>query len=201
MLSRSVVSNSFVTPWTVAHQTPLPMEFTKARILEWVAIPFSSGSPPNRDWTQMFCIAGGFFTKHVNKWTCTTWVWYCFNVITHTVIISIINIKSRCMGANYRFSQWILVREDFSGEVASKLTDNRTVSRSQSGRSGSIEMSVSHPGWPPCAKFLTWEGAHGCVRKIAHHVIIWSLGLESPWGHMTKSIIRHKKHTWILCRV
>ena len=33
-----------------------------ARILEWVAIPFSSGSSWPRDWIQFFCIAGRFFT-------------------------------------------------------------------------------------------------------------------------------------------
>ena len=33
----------FVTPWTVAHQSPLSMEFTRQELLEWVAIPFSRG--------------------------------------------------------------------------------------------------------------------------------------------------------------
>ena len=33
----------------------------QARILEWVAIPFSRGSSQPRDWTQVSCIAGGFF--------------------------------------------------------------------------------------------------------------------------------------------
>ena len=33
----------FVTPWTVACQAPLPMEFS--RILEWVAVPFSRDLP------------------------------------------------------------------------------------------------------------------------------------------------------------
>ena len=33
------------------------------RILEWVAFPFSSGSSKPRDWTQVSCIAGGFFTS------------------------------------------------------------------------------------------------------------------------------------------
>ena len=33
----------------------------QARILEWVAIPFSSGSSPPRDLTQVFRIAGRFF--------------------------------------------------------------------------------------------------------------------------------------------
>ena len=32
------------TPWTVAHQALLSMGILEARILEWVAIPFSRGS-------------------------------------------------------------------------------------------------------------------------------------------------------------
>ena len=35
----------------------------QARILEWVAFPFSKGSPQPRDWTQVSRIAGGFFTS------------------------------------------------------------------------------------------------------------------------------------------
>ena len=34
----------------------------QARILEWVAIPFSRGSSQPRDRTQVSCIASGFFT-------------------------------------------------------------------------------------------------------------------------------------------
>ena len=34
----------------------------QARILEWVAIPFSGGSSQPRDQTQVFFTAGGFFT-------------------------------------------------------------------------------------------------------------------------------------------
>ena len=35
----------------------------QARILEWVAVPFSRGSSQSRDRTQVSCIAGGFFTS------------------------------------------------------------------------------------------------------------------------------------------
>ena len=35
----------------------------QARILEWVAFPFSRGSSQPRDQTQDSCIAGGFFTS------------------------------------------------------------------------------------------------------------------------------------------
>ena len=44
VLSRSVVSNSFVTPWTPPHQAPLSMGILQAKILEWVAMHPSRGS-------------------------------------------------------------------------------------------------------------------------------------------------------------
>ena len=45
-----------------------PVDYTahgilQARILEWVAFPFSRGSSQPRDWTQVSHIAGGFFTS------------------------------------------------------------------------------------------------------------------------------------------
>ena len=45
-----------------------PMDYTvhgilQARILEWVAFPFSRGSPQPREGTQVSCIAGRFFTS------------------------------------------------------------------------------------------------------------------------------------------
>ena len=35
----------------------------QGRILEWVAFPFSRGSSQPRDWSQVSCTAGGFFTS------------------------------------------------------------------------------------------------------------------------------------------
>ena len=35
---------------------------SQARVLEWVGISFSRGSSWPSDWTQVSCIAGGFFT-------------------------------------------------------------------------------------------------------------------------------------------
>ena len=52
-----------VTTWTIARQTPLSMGILKARILEWVAMPSSRGSPRPRDRTQVSCIAGRFLTR------------------------------------------------------------------------------------------------------------------------------------------
>ena len=55
--SRSVESDSLQPPWTIVHG------ILQARILEWVAFPFSRGSSQPRDWTQVSCTAGRFFTS------------------------------------------------------------------------------------------------------------------------------------------
>ena len=39
----------------------------QARILEWVAVPFSRGSTQSRNWTQISLTAGGFFTIWVTR--------------------------------------------------------------------------------------------------------------------------------------
>ena len=49
-----------------------PMDYTvygilQARILEWVAVPFSRGSFQPRDRTQVSCIADRFFTVSATK--------------------------------------------------------------------------------------------------------------------------------------
>ena len=49
-----------------------PMDYTvhgilQARILEWVAFPFSRGSSQPRDWTQVSRVAGGFFTSWATR--------------------------------------------------------------------------------------------------------------------------------------
>ena len=49
-----------------------PMDYTvhgilQARILGWVTFPFSKGSSQPRDWTQISCVAGGFFTTWATR--------------------------------------------------------------------------------------------------------------------------------------
>ena len=64
VLSYSVVCDS-ATPWMVAQQAPLSMRILQARILEWVAMPFSRGSSPPRDQTRVSSIScfGSFTTS------------------------------------------------------------------------------------------------------------------------------------------
>ena len=52
----------FATPWTVAHQAPLPMQILQARVSEWLAMPSSRESCQPKDGIQVSHIPGGLFT-------------------------------------------------------------------------------------------------------------------------------------------
>ena len=56
------MSDSLPPVDSVACQASLSMGSLQARILEWVAMPSSRESSQPRDQTQVFCIAGEFFT-------------------------------------------------------------------------------------------------------------------------------------------
>ena len=63
----------FATPWSVAHQAPLSMEFSRQEY--WSGLPFPSPeeSSQPRDWTQVSYTSGRFFTawdtrEYVSLW-------------------------------------------------------------------------------------------------------------------------------------
>ena len=60
---------SLATAWTIAHQAPLYMEFSRQKY--WSGLPFffSRTSSRPRDQTWVSCIAGGFFTNWVTSET------------------------------------------------------------------------------------------------------------------------------------
>ena len=56
-------------PWAVTHSPPGSSVhgILQARILEWLASPFSGVSSLSRDWTQVSCTAGRFFTAWTTR--------------------------------------------------------------------------------------------------------------------------------------
>ena len=70
MFSHSIMPQFFVTPWTIACQAPLSIEFFQARILEWVAISYSRGSSRPRDQTHVSCVSctGREILYHWTTW-------------------------------------------------------------------------------------------------------------------------------------
>ena len=49
---------------------------SQARILAWLSIPFSRGSSPPRDQTQVSCIAGRFFTIRATRKALLSYIHY-----------------------------------------------------------------------------------------------------------------------------
>ena len=74
VLNRSAKSESFATPWTVACQAPLSVGILQARILGCHSHLWGSSQP--RDWTQVSCIAGRFFTIWASKEAQESWSEY-----------------------------------------------------------------------------------------------------------------------------
>ena len=70
-----------------------PMDSTvygifQARILEWVAFPLSRGSFQPRDWTQVSCIAGGFFTNWtIRESSCNVYMYFISYTMTFPYVI------------------------------------------------------------------------------------------------------------------
>ena len=69
VLTRSAVSSSFWPQGLYSLPGSSVHGIFQARILEWVAIPFSRGSSWPRDQTWVSCIAGGFFTVWASRET------------------------------------------------------------------------------------------------------------------------------------
>ena len=74
-----------------------PMDYTvhgifQARILECIAFPFSRGSSQPRDWTQVSCMAGGFFTSWATRRVCNSET-ICFK---ETLLGTVVKYFPRC---------------------------------------------------------------------------------------------------------
>ena len=70
--SSTLLMIRFTWKWKSLQSGPTLCDYTvhenlQARILEWVAFPFSRGSAQPRDWTQVSHIARGFFTSWTTR--------------------------------------------------------------------------------------------------------------------------------------
>ena len=63
LFSHQVVSHSFATTWTVAHQAPLSTGFLRQEYWSGLPFPPPRDTPPPRDQTHISCLAGGFVTS------------------------------------------------------------------------------------------------------------------------------------------
>ena len=72
VFSRSVVSDSFATPWTVAHQAPLSMGFSRQEYWNGLLCPTPGDLPDPGTVAWFAALAGGFLTTSVT-WGALFW--------------------------------------------------------------------------------------------------------------------------------
>ena len=72
VLSHRDVSSSLQPHEVWAQQAPLALGILQARILEWVAMPFSRGSSQPKDETQISGMPGSFFNSELPVKTLNT---------------------------------------------------------------------------------------------------------------------------------
>ena len=80
---------------------------SQARVLEWVAIPFSRGSSQSRDWTQVSCIAGRFFTI----------VWTTRGALSVSILIRLVLFDHLLLEDSEKPPAPLLLREVWPGIV------------------------------------------------------------------------------------
>ena len=94
----------FVTPMDCSPLGYSVHGILQARILEWVAMPFSGGSSQPRDQTWVSCVAGKFFTIWVT-WEAhqgsPQWMLYYCNNIAFLFFFSFIFISWRLITLQY----------------------------------------------------------------------------------------------------
>ena len=115
LFSGQVLSHCFPDPMDCSLSGFSVHGISQARILKWAAISFSRGSSQPRDWTQVSCVTGGFFTTEPpgksKGWVSTKEIWHCF-LLAHLVVASWISFLSSSLilwcSMNHP-SQWLLI--------------------------------------------------------------------------------------------
>ena len=129
----------------------------QARIMEWIAIPFSRGSFLPRDWTQVSSIAGGFFT-----------IW----ATREAPSCSLVSLKSHPWGGKeFRAWRWGVGLLGMGWEVAGRILCHYNL----------VFWSISLLGFVVCVTFYPF--IPGCflkgVGKVVHQELchIWVIRL------------------------
>ena len=164
------MSDSFATPWTVAGHAALSMRILQARILEWVAISFSSGSFQLGDRICISCLAGGFFITE----SCTDlrdthreWPVRVFPVLHFKKVIFIFCLRQFLVATHGIY---------FCGSQALKLQLSSCSMRGSVALEGRL-LTIGPPGKSPLLHFLKvifpgleYMSTAGCVLESILHL-------------------------------
>ena len=171
-----------------------PMDYTvlgifQARILEWVAFPFSRGSSQSGDRTQVSCIAGRFLTS----WAASvSWgirqkksTWLYLDSTLHTRWFRQISIKQIKSVNPKRNQPWIFIGRTDAEADASVLWPPNV----KNWLSGKYTDAVKD--WGQEEKGMAEDEMAGWHHQLNGHEFGWTLGVRngqgglacrSPWG-------------------
>ena len=105
MKAKALVAQScwlIATPWTVARQAPLSLEFSRQEYCS-ISIPFFRGSSPPRDWTPGFRIAGRFHyhLSHKGIYIHTLCVCVYLSVYIYAAMSLSVSVRLRSCAVNF----------------------------------------------------------------------------------------------------
>ena len=117
------MSDSFVTPWTVALQAPLSVGFPRqARILEWVSISLPGDFPNQGIKPTSLALAGRFFTiespgkpnmylldSKLKRYNSKHNKWHDFKEVTNTISRCLQQLQVICKWLWFLLVIWILL--------------------------------------------------------------------------------------------
>ena len=115
----------------------------QARILEWVAVPFSRASSQPRGWTQVFHIADGFFTSWAPRELSLSQNGQTDHVCTHVLCVCV------CVGAQFCMCGCVLAWRIPGAEELGGLLTMGSQSRTRLKRlsSSSSSSRLRETGW------------------------------------------------------
>ena len=153
----------------------------QARILEWVAMPFSRGSSPPRDQTWVSCIAGRFFTVWATKEALNKNIrtnnWHKQNSSRDDVILS---WSKSSFGSFFEMS-WKNPNEVF-------------YQVSITGRASLMVQTVKNLPeiWNTWVQSLGWEDSLEKGMVTHSSILAWRV----PWTEATVHGVTKSRHDW-----
>ena len=142
LFSRSVWSNSFVTPWNVAHQASLSMEFPRQEY--WTGLPFPSPRDPPNPGTELAVSCIG--RRTIYHWAISSW--FTVNFVPWAAIQSSSPLQSCKDVYNTNVSHYIYLLPSawFNSSLPVQVNLNLdSFIHSPSAGSGAEESGVNRP--------------------------------------------------------
>ena len=147
----------------------------QARILKWIAVPFSRVSSWPRDWTEVFCLAGGFFTS----WTTRKALHQERPANSSHTALQVQGDSTRSQGKNLILDH-LMVERLFVNDLQE---ENMCHWKGRESEVWHFEVRGKHEGWPRSLASTTGNGQSERNEKSACHAEEGHSRPAASWPH------------------